>query len=168
MLFRNTIPKIHAAAVFVIAVGIIFGFMPIARGQYDCIGQRRLFVSRIQGVVLDPMGKPIPGAVLTLSPTGGKKLETTSDSVGRFRFTSSSGDFEITAKALGFRDAWAPVEVGHDLRTLFRPGTIRMVLGVGMDGPCPPVTSAKREYRESIAEYNNRHQEEAKKNATQK
>jgi hypothetical protein len=75
---------------------------------------------RLEGIVWDPSGDPIPGIALTaVEEDTGRQLETVSDSEGYFRFLAlPPGIYTVTAKAKGFKD------VIHRNIMLFSPDTV--------------------------------------------
>jgi tetratricopeptide (TPR) repeat protein len=61
--------------------------------------------ARMNGVVLDPGGKPVPGAKVTavFTQSGGSTFETTTDKKGEFTFMGvGTGNWDVTVEAKGF------------------------------------------------------------------
>lgn len=66
------------------------------------IGQANAQKISLQGQVTDNQGAEIPGAVITLKPSG---KVTTSDEQGKYRFTGlTSGTISINVHSIGFKD----------------------------------------------------------------
>ncbi|HEX2712103.1 MAG TPA: carboxypeptidase-like regulatory domain-containing protein, partial [Candidatus Acidoferrales bacterium] len=67
----------------------------------------------LRGVVEDPSGDPVPGAQVELqNKTTHDHFETASDETGRFGFVNLlSGEYTITVRVAGFRDAQVSVSV---------------------------------------------------------
>ena len=61
---------------------------------------------RLEGIVWDPSGDPLPDVTLTaVEETTGRQTETVSDAEGYYRFlTLPPGAYTVTAKAKGFKD----------------------------------------------------------------
>ena len=60
---------------------------------------------RMNGVVLDPAGKPVPGAKVTavFTQSGGSTFETTTDKKGEFTFMGvGTGGWDVTVNAQGY------------------------------------------------------------------
>jgi hypothetical protein len=74
---------------------------------------------RLEGIVWDPSGEPIPGAALTaVEEKSGLQMETASDSEGYYRFLAlPPGIYTVTAKSKEFKD------VIHRNIVLFSPDT---------------------------------------------
>jgi tetratricopeptide (TPR) repeat protein len=61
--------------------------------------------ARMNGIVLDPAGKPVPGAKVTavFTQSGGSTFETTTDKKGEFIFMGvGTGNWDVTVEAKGF------------------------------------------------------------------
>jgi predicted Zn-dependent protease len=61
--------------------------------------------ARMNGVVLDPAGKPVAGAKVTavFTQSGGSTFETTTDKTGEFTFMGvGTGNWDVTVEAKGF------------------------------------------------------------------
>jgi predicted Zn-dependent protease len=61
--------------------------------------------ARMNGVVLDPAGKPVAGAKVTavFTQSGGSTFETTTDKKGEFTFMGvGTGNWDVTVEAKGF------------------------------------------------------------------
>ena len=74
---------------------------------------------RLEGIVWDPSGNPLPGAALTaIEDSSGLQSDTVSDSDGYYRFLAlQPGKYTVTAKAKGLKD------VVHRELFLFNPGS---------------------------------------------
>jgi tetratricopeptide (TPR) repeat protein len=60
---------------------------------------------RMNGVVIDPAGKPVPGAKVTAvyTQSGGSTFETTTDKKGEFTFMGvGTGNWDVTVNAKGY------------------------------------------------------------------
>ncbi|HSQ79444.1 MAG TPA: carboxypeptidase-like regulatory domain-containing protein, partial [Candidatus Bathyarchaeia archaeon] len=60
---------------------------------------------RMNGVVLDPAGKPVPGAKVTavFTQSGGSTFETTTDKKGEFTLMGvGTGGWDVTVNAQGY------------------------------------------------------------------
>ena len=90
----------------------------------------RAAINSITGVLLDPSGAAIPKAQVTLRGTGPEVLaQTTTDSVGAFRFDSvTPGKYSLEFHAEGFRDARIVATV---TRKRFSP--IRIVMQISVE-----------------------------------
>jgi tetratricopeptide (TPR) repeat protein len=61
--------------------------------------------ARMNGIVLDPGGKPVPGAKVTavFTQSGGSTFETTTDKKGEFTFMGvGTGNWDVTVEAKGY------------------------------------------------------------------
>jgi outer membrane receptor protein involved in Fe transport len=66
--------------------------------------------SRIEGHVLDPQGRAVPGATVSLGT-----VRTTSDGRGQFQLTGIPGQYRLTIEAPGFQPATQEVAVAADI-----------------------------------------------------
>jgi hypothetical protein len=148
-------------------LALLSNFPSVALAQVDCVMPRKLVVSRVQGQVFDLMGRPIPGAQISLKDDGAAACQIKTDDEGKFRFDKVSGLHGFKVEAPGFDSAAIDLDVGGDVQSLLRPSYLRVILGIG-GSSCPIVTVSKKEFEQEIRANNKRFQEAAKNNATQK
>jgi outer membrane receptor protein involved in Fe transport len=85
-------------------------FFPSASSASEQSQPTELFLS---GTVLDPMRAPIPGALVTATPsTGSGPVSATTDSRGTFILSVTSGQYSLLVHADGFRDVEQRVTAG--------------------------------------------------------
>jgi Fe(3+) dicitrate transport protein len=79
------------------------------------------------GIVEDPSGAPVPGALVTLRRSGlGYLASVRAEADGRFRLEAPEADYEITAAAPGFSVTRASLHLlasAGEVRLVLRPGT---------------------------------------------
>jgi hypothetical protein len=115
----------------------------------DCVMQRKLVVSWVQGQVFDPNGIPIPGAQITLNRDGLRQAQSTTDANGNFALDVPPGNYVFRAELRGFEVTTAELEVGRDIANLVRPKALKVILALsGMN--CPWVTSSNKEFKEIV------------------
>ena len=118
----------------------------------DCIEQKIIHVSRVQGRVFDHTGGPIADALVTLSSDGKLALQARTDQQGAFAFKALPGKYHLKATAAGFTWTEAEVDSGKDASNLFRPSNLWVFLAVGADS-CPWIVTSNREFKRAIHEY---------------
>lgn len=108
-IYRKRVAQI-ASAFFASMIGLFTVTAPAQTysGNYDGQGIRSstsFGVARIEGRITDMTGSSIPGATITIITSSGKKYIKTSDSKGRFRFTSFAlqGKNDISVECTGFK-----------------------------------------------------------------
>ena len=95
--------------------------------------------TELSGRVVSDSGKPIAGATVTLTSV---RYSVTTDSLGRFRLTGTSGStLDLTLKAAGFRDAAASVVLSRGR------STVRDFVMVSDAAPLPEVNPSDRVLR---------------------
>lgn len=106
----------RVATLFIYGLGIVIllmsGFSVALSAQTGSI--------RLEGIVWDPSGNALPGAVLTaVEESTRRQSDSVSDSDGHYIFLSlQPGVYTVTAKSKGFKD------VTHRSISLFKPGTV--------------------------------------------
>lgn len=118
----------------------------------DCIGQKTVHVSRLQGGVFDHTGVPIPDAMVTLSFDEKLAFQTKTNQHGAFVFKAPPGKYHLKATAAGFTWTESEVDFGKDVSNLFRPSNLWVFLAVGADS-CPWVVTSNKEFKRAIHEY---------------
>lgn len=165
-IFPRLGPRLLMRSVFVtLALPLSFRALQL-HAQVDCV-YPTLHLASLHGLVVDPSGNPIPGAQVSLSRNGNDENKTTTDSMGRFSLKGVSGKYDLRVAFKGFDEGWSPVDIGLDLRSLFHPNTLRVILGVGND-TCNTLTTNNRAFQDKIRPSNNRPKEIEETNATQK
>jgi Carboxypeptidase regulatory-like domain len=139
----------------------------LSYAQVDCVA-KALSVSRIQGRVFDPLGEPVPGAVVSLKRDGNEVAGVTTNDVGRFSVKAAVGKCELHTKAPGFEEAFAFIDVSDGLAQVFHPVNLWMILGVGSGEPCPSSTTSHRQFLKIIRDYKQQFKGISQTNATQK
>jgi len=134
----------------------------------DCIGQKTLFVSELQGKVLDPSGVSISYADDSLLRDGNLLRETRTDARGKFRFRGAMGWYTVLVKSPGFSDTSFPIRSGPDVRATFHSNEIKVILGVGMNAPCPSATTSNKDAQKNIRAYSEKLKGKELDHATQK
>jgi len=97
---------------FIIAIVLISGFSAPVSAQSGSV--------RLEGIVWDPSGNSLAGAVLTaVEDSTGREARAVSNSDGEYVFLAlQPGTYTVTVKAKGFKD------VIHRSMSLFSPGSI--------------------------------------------
>src|SRR5580698_4097538 len=137
--------------------GVIFmlaAMGPVAVfSRAQCV-ERTIRASRIQGLVLDPYGRPIPNVMIELRTEDKIIATATADETGRFSIHASPGECEIVAKARGFETTYAALDVGNDLVRAIRPTRLFMILDVrrALLDQCSFTTTSRREFEKLIRE----------------
>ncbi|WP_285779407.1 carboxypeptidase-like regulatory domain-containing protein [Microtetraspora sp. NBRC 13810] len=98
--------------------------------------------NRLTGVVRDPEGRPVPGALVVLTDVRGEVITTsTADAEGSYSFSGVvAGGYTLAVSADSHRPAAVPIEVGGTGRTrhdvVLQPGTrLRGTVRVRDGGP---------------------------------
>jgi len=134
----------------------------------DCFDQPTLDSVELKGQVFDLLGAAIQGASVSVEKDGKSVQESRTDATGRFGLEHLEGNIQLHVSARGFAPGFAFINLGRDLRTLIHPGTIYIILGVGMDEPCPSGTTNRRQLQETFRDNNERYKGSKETNATQK
>jgi hypothetical protein len=137
-------------------------------GFVDCFAQPAIHAARVRGQVFDLSGETIQGATVSVEKDSRTIQETETDAFGRFGFKSVDGKIQLHINARGFAPGYAFINVGYDLRTLIHPGTVYVILGLGMDEPCPSATTSRRQLLRMVRDNNKRYKGSKETNATQK
>jgi hypothetical protein len=121
----------------------------ICRSQ--CV-YRAILVSRVQGTILDPYGKPIPNVEVDLKRDGVRIAGATTNDVGEFSIQATPGKYELHAHADRFASGFARIDLGTDLVRMLRPSAhFWMILRVGVvNDACTFSTTSRRELRRAI------------------
>jgi hypothetical protein len=136
----------------VLFAGLGSSFSSAQDGIVDCVMQKKLLVSRVQGRVFDPSGVPVPGAQIALSREGAQQIQSKTDAKGEFTLRVPSGSYRFKAKLQGFEVTEAELEVGNDLANLARPTALKVILALpGMN--CPWVTASNKEFKELVRQH---------------
>jgi hypothetical protein len=135
--------------------------------QVDCISPKMLKVSRVQGQVFDITGAVVPGVVVSLVREGKSTAQFHTGSDGKFQFIATPGIYVLKAEVPSFQRASVQLEVGRNIGNLFRPSTLRVI--VGLSGSfCPWATTSNREFQKMVRANNQRLKEHKETNATQR
>jgi len=125
-----------------IVIGLVDATLVVAQGQpvTQTQGADKPAGQSLSGVVLDPSGAAIPGAVVALRQHAAPpETETKTDSSGSFRFDRLlSGKYEIDIRAAGFRD----VHIETTLTGRHTP-QMRIVLQIQVEGENVTVASGE-------------------------
>ena len=125
-----------------IVIGLVDATLVVAQGQPvpQTQGADKPAGQSLSGVVLDPSGAAIPGAVVALRQHAAPpETETKTDSSGSFRFDRLlSGKYEIDIRAAGFRD----VHIETTLTGRHTP-QMRIVLQIQVEGENVTVASGE-------------------------
>ena len=81
----------HWLPVLALFAGLGSSFSATQSGIVDCLEQKRLTVPRIRGQVFDPMGVPIPGALVSVSSETGPEMQSKTDATGQFNIKAPPG-----------------------------------------------------------------------------
>jgi hypothetical protein len=139
----------HWLPVLALFAGLGSSFSATQSGIVDCLEQKRLTVPRIRGQVFDPMGVPIPGALVSVSSETGPEMQSKTDATGQFNIKAPPGRYMLKASLPNFEVTRARLEVGTDILSLFHPTALRVILSVG-SMTCPWVTTSNKEFRELV------------------
>jgi hypothetical protein len=164
---RNDIPLLLAIGVVLLAPAAQLA----GQGIVDCVSPRRVYALRLKGVVIDPTGAPIPNAKLSIEANGKMLGTASSNSDGSFSLKSKPGVYTLKVGLSDAHDVFDPLSVelhsGMSVRTLFRPGQLRVILGIRyMD--CTWATTSRKEFEYEIRSNKGRLKESEQNNATQK
>ena len=135
-------------------------------GIVDCFGQGKAITSRVQGMIVDPTGVPVPGARISLTAEGKPILETRSGSDGRFSLKAPAGQYIFRVDVAPFAGPEIELDLGKDLASLLHPNSMHVILGLGSF--CPWVTTSDRNLKRETELNKQRLKESTQKNATQK
>jgi hypothetical protein len=120
----------HALCVSAIMTILLTTLLRTASAAPQILPDAGRLAGTITGQVIDPVGTPVSGAVVTLEQEGGASpTETASGADGRFAFVNvAAGSFRVTISAPGFADSTLSGQVA--------PGTsaslaIRLMLSAG-------------------------------------
>ncbi len=133
---------------------ILAGMGPVAVSSHAQCVERTIRVSRIQGLVLDSYGSPIPNVMIELKSEDKIVATATADETGRFSIPAPPGKYELVAKARGFDTTHASLDLGNDLVRAFRPTRLFMILDVGKAtlDQCSFTTTSRRQFDKVIRE----------------
>ena len=159
---RNDIQKI------LVTVTVACAYPIISHAQVDCFGQKTIVLSTVRGSVHDMTGEPIRNAEVSLVRDHQVIRTARTGTSGEFKIEASDGSYWLRATAPGFGPSEGYVELAHDLRAELHPQKIWFILGVGMDAPCPAVTSNHREFMRLVSAGKKKYKETSQNNATQK
>jgi hypothetical protein len=135
--------------VLILLAGLGSSISAAQYGIIDCVMQRKLVVSRVQGQVIDPNGAPVSDARISLSRGGQETIQSKTDAVGRFKLNVPSVSYTFMAELRGFEVTTAELEVGRDIANLFHPTALRVILALpGMN--CPWVTTSNKELEQMV------------------
>jgi uncharacterized membrane protein len=138
-----------------------------ASAQVDCV-YSILHLSRLQGVLYDPTGEIISGAVVKLKQDKQIVFEFKTDENGRFSAKVAPGKYELLIEARGFEPVESRIEIGTNLRTIFQAKTLRVIALVSIWDSCETLTTSKREFEKAVRANNQRLKETEQNHATQK
>jgi len=165
---RNDISTKAAITMRILVCIAVFIAVSVHASANVCV-HRTLHLSRVQGVVTDEIGVPIPGATVSLSRQGSAAIEITTDANGRFLFKGISGNYDFRVRARGFADVWFPVDVGFNVRNVFHSNLLYVISSVASDSDyCPQPITSERKYQKTISDYTKHLKEVEQTNATQK
>jgi hypothetical protein len=161
--------KLHRQIMLRAFLVAVFGMIAaaIAAAQVNCIGQKPLRVSRVQGQVFDITGNAMPGVVVSLVQEGRSTAQFRTGSTGSFQFKAVPGVYLLKAEVPAFQSTSVELKVGHDLWNLFHPSTLCVIVGL-YGSFCPWATTSNREFKKIVRANNQRLKEISEKNATQK
>jgi len=132
----------------------------------DCFGQANVLAAHARGLIVDPTGVPLSGALMTMTGEVGSKLETKSDADGHWSLKAPPGHYIFRVEMNVFAGPEIGLDIDRDVTNIIRPTELRVLMGLqGMF--CPWVTTNNAKFKHEIAENKKRLQESAKKNATQ-
>jgi len=147
-------------------VGELHAYASTQFGIVDCFGQPNVLAARARGVIVDPTGVPLSGALVTMTGEGGSNFETKSDSDGHWSLMAPPGHYIFRVKMDAFAGPEIGLDIHRDVTNIIRPKELKVLIGLqGMF--CPWVTTNDAKFKYEIAENKKRLEESAKKNATQ-
>jgi hypothetical protein len=99
-------------------------------GIVDCVEQRKVAISHIQGRVFDESGTAVPGATVSVTSDGKVETRATTGAGWDFHFKADSGHYVLRVSSQGFQVTEAELNVGGDVLSLFRRTALRVTLAV--------------------------------------
>ena len=157
---------------FAAIVIAIASFAPaLLQSQVDCVSPGRVYALRMRGIVVDPKGAPIPGAKVSIESNGSVIATTLSNDDGRFSLNGKRGIYtlrvEYPTANQAFDNLSVELHAGTRIRTLLKPGQLRVILGIRYMF-CTWVTTSRNEFEYEVRSNNGRWRDSEQKNATQK
>lgn len=131
----------------------------------DCVNPAKLHVSRILGQVFDPSGNPIPSANIEVRNGEQQFKHANADASGNFDVKLPFGEYSLEVSYRPFQSLNVEADVGQDLRTIARPTSLYVILGLA-GSFCSWVTTSKKEFHHEVRANKKRIEEAAQRYAT--
>jgi hypothetical protein len=126
-----------------------------------------MYLSRIDGQVVDSDGAVLPDAIVTLRD-GDRTVGTTrTDLAGAFSLKAPQGVYQLLVERQYFDTLHLEVHLGSDAYHLVRPSYLHVVLAIRWLS-CTWATTSNREFKQEIQRYKTRIPRSSEIYATQK
>jgi len=114
-----------------------------------------IHLAHVEGFVVDPEGKPLVNAEITLERDNIVAYKTTTDDAGEFEFEHITGDYSFRVARTKYAPALREIHVGELIQSYMQRRKLYVIVGPGAcTDSCSSIYTSKHDFQRAIQKRN--------------